>query len=752
MGRGGRGGDAGGGYTIGAVMLEVIASELSRGEGKRGLPLRRNRRQRRRADRGESSEDGEGVEGTNEAARTLVAPTSSACAVASDRLKNALGIGAPAPPTVAAPTSAQSLGISEADYEEAMQLQLQHQERRQQAAAEARAKEQETKARAEAEAEAKKAEVARHKAEQEGKAKAKAAEARKVQAQVEEAQRQSEAQERLREQSQKQKAAEVEARQREAQARYEAEQKAEQKAREQARRKKVRREAEAAEEEQAMKDAAARQAQSKAAGADAAEASVVEWGPERQRALELALKQFPPDTEKRWDKIAASVGLPREACVARYKQIKSALARKRAAAEPAPPAAPATTPAAATPAAPPAASRAASPGATPTAPPPTASADGWSVDQQQAFDSAAEKYHEREWGRKRWEKIAGNVPDKSAQQCEDHARQLKSNPGLLRGRNSGCKPSAPGPSAPPPPPPPQEMDWQGLVAEAQHAEAAQQQEADVKLVRNHSASSYCCPGLLPVLVKLKKALTEANSETPGVVFFKKILPSRTKGDGSRRTVTELQLEIDEDQPEPRKSIRLCATKGTMKQEVRVTISETAADGEKATLVRLQDAIDEALGRTEQEGGALEPEPEPQRRPCPAHEQLTEEELRQRILLEAERDENLTAEKIDGRLGDRAKDANDRRAEELRAAKCAAHKEDHTRKVEREKAADRQKQVASAGRKLRPKKEFVASTSRTGCAGKLDRGALGTGAHAKDRPGQKALMRAHAEDAASRGRY
>ena len=46
----------------------------------------------------------------------------------------------------------------------------------------------------------------------------------------------------------------------------------------------------------------------------------------------------------------------------------------------------------------------------------------------------------------------------------------------------------------------------------------------------------------------------------------------------------------------------------------------------------------------------------------------------------------------------------------------------------------------------------ASTSRTGCAGKLDRGALGTGAHAKDRPDQKALTRAHAEDAASRGRY
>ena len=206
------------------------------------------------------------------------------------------------------------------------------------------------------------------------------------------------------------------------------------------------------------------------------------------------------------------------------------------------------------------------------------------------------------------------------------SRQLKSNPGLLRGRKSGCKPSGPGPSAPPPPPPPQEMDWQGLVAEAQHEEDAQPQEADVKLVRNHSASSYC-PGLLPVLVKLKKALTEANSETPGVVFFKKILPSRTKGDGSRRTVTELQLEIDEDQPEPRKSIRLCATKGTMKQEVRVTISETAADGGKAPYVRLKDAIDEALGRIEQEGGALEPEPEPQRRPRPAHEQLTEEKTR-----------------------------------------------------------------------------------------------------------------------------
>lgn len=684
------------------------------------MPLRRNRRQRRR--QGETSEDGEGVEGTDEAAPALVAPTSSACAGASDHVKNLLGIGAPAPPPVAAPTLAQSLGLSEADYEEAMQLQLQHQERRKQAAAEARAKEQETKARAEAEAEAKKAEAARHKAEQEAKAKAKAAEARTLQAQADEAQRQAEEQERLREQSQKQKAAEVEARQREAQARYEAEQKAEQKkAREQARREKVRRDAEAAEEEQAKKDAAARRAQAKAAGEDAAQASVVEWGPERQRALELALKQFKQGTEKRWDNIAASVGLPREACLARCKQIKSELARERA----------------------PAASSAASSGATPTVPPPTASADGWSVDQQQAFDLAATKYHEREWGRKRWEKIASHVPGKSAQQCEDHARQLKSNPGLLRGRKSDCKPSEPGPSAPPP----QEKDWQGHVAEAQHEKAAERQNADVKVELEFNHSTFCCDELKLVLVKLQKALMAANSDSA----FKRIAPGRIKGDGSRKTVTELQLKIKGDTPDPSTNcFEICATKGTSKQDVFVTVSKTAADGEKAPYVRLQDAIDEALGRTEKEGGALEPEPEPQRRPRPA-KQRTDEEDRQRIHLLAERDENLTAEEIDGRLGDRAKDANDRRAEERRAANCATHKENHTRKVEREKAAKWEKQVASAERKLRPKKEFVASTSRTGCAGKLDRGALGTGAHAKDRLDQKALTRAHAEDAASRGR-
>ena len=359
---------------------------------------------------------------------------------------------------------------------------------------------------------------------------------------------------------------------------------------------------------------------------------------------------------------------------------------------------------------------------------------------------AAEKYHVRDWGREeRWEKIASHVPGKSAQQCEDHARQLKSNPGLLlRGRKSDCKLSEPGPSAPPPP---QEMDWQGHVAEAQHEKAAERQNADVKVELEFNHSTFCCDELKLVLVKLQKALMAANSDSA----FKRIAPGRIKGDGSRKTVTELQLKIKGDTPDPSTNcFEICATKGTSKQDVFVTVSKTAADGEKAPYVRLQDAIDEALGRAEKEGGALEPEPEPQRRPRPA-KQLTDEEERQRIHLLAERDENLTAEAIDGRLGDRAKDANDRRAEERRAANCAAHKENHTRKVEREKAAKREKQVASAERKLRAKKEFVASTSRTGCAGKLDRGALGTGAHAKDRPDQKALTRAHAEDAASRGR-
>ena len=61
------------------------------------------------------------------------------------------------------------------------------------------------------------------------------------------------------------------------------------------------------------------------------------------------------------------------------------------------------------------------------------------------------------------------------------------------------------------------------------------------------------------------------------------------------------------------------------------------------------------------------------------------------------------------------------AEKLRAANCAAHKEKHTRIVEREKAADQEKHVASASRKLRADKNFVESTSHTGSAGKLDGG-------------------------------
>ena len=85
------------------------------------------------------------------------------------------------------------------------------------------------------------------------------------------------------------------------------------------------------------------------------------------------------------------------------------------------------------------------------------------------------------------------------------------------------------------------------------------------------------------------------------------------------------------------------------------------------------------------------------------------------------------------------------------AKRAAHKEKHDRGVEAQKAAAKERNRASALRKLRADKNFIESTTHTGSAGKLDKGARGTGAFAKDREAERALVHAHAEAAAAKGR-
>lgn len=54
------------------------------------------------------------------------------------------------------------------------------------------------------------------------------------------------------------------------------------------------------------------------------------WGQTQQRALELAMIQFPKGTEERWDRIAACVpDKTKEECMHRYKQLVDLVKKKR---------------------------------------------------------------------------------------------------------------------------------------------------------------------------------------------------------------------------------------------------------------------------------------------------------------------------------------------------------------------------------------------------------------------------------------
>ncbi|XP_022258046.1 dnaJ homolog subfamily C member 1-like [Limulus polyphemus] len=54
------------------------------------------------------------------------------------------------------------------------------------------------------------------------------------------------------------------------------------------------------------------------------------WSQHQQRALELALQQFPKGTEERWERVAKSVpGKTKEECVLRFKVLAEMVKRKK---------------------------------------------------------------------------------------------------------------------------------------------------------------------------------------------------------------------------------------------------------------------------------------------------------------------------------------------------------------------------------------------------------------------------------------
>ena len=108
--------------------------------------------------------------------------------------------------------------------------------------------------------------------------------------------------------------------------------------------------------------------------------------------------------------------------------------------------------------------------------------------------------------------------------------------------------------------------------------------------------------------------------------------------------------------------------------------------------------------------------------------------------------------LEATVGPRSKVANRSAAAQLELERRREHKAKHEHEKAAMAHATSEKNVAAATRKLRAIKGCMDSTTHTGSAGHLDKGAMGTGAYASDREAQKALIRAHAEDAAARKRF
>ena len=268
-------------------------------------------------------------------------------------------------------------------------------------------------------------------------------------------------------------------------------------------------------------------------------------------------------------------------------------------------------------------------------------------------------------------------------------------------------------------------------------------ESRVTLVRNHSSH---VEDLWPVLQRLQNIL--CRSEMAG---FKKITPAQMKRRACR-PVDRLQLLIQE---QTASGFRLVALKGQTEQQIFVLAEGQNAFREMAPRNTLQDAIDEAVG--EDVGGEVPTsavrESSSARRDKPVV-QLTEAELKQRLLQRygTERLDQEADTVLEAVVGPKSKAANRATAAEIEVETRREHKTKFEQQKEAVAHANSEKNIAAATRKLRAIKGCMDSTTHTSSAGHLDKGAIGTGAHANDREAQKALVRAHAEDAAARKRY
>jgi len=217
--------------------------------------------------------------------------------------------------------------------------------------------------------------------------------------------------------------------------------------------------------------------------------------------------------------------------------------------------------------------------------------------------------------------------------------------------------------------------------------------------------------------------------------------------------TQGQVRIEE---QTISGYRLVALKGRMEQQVFVTADGQHAARDVAAWSKLQAAIEEALGEHSgavlpMDGGAAPSVAEAG--PSKPAVALTDEELKQRLLQRYSVERELEADAVlEATVGPRSRDANRSAAAQLELETRREHKAKHEREKEAMAHATSEKNVAAATRKLRSVKGCMDSTTHTGSAGHLDKGSLGTGSYASDREAQKALVRAHAEDAAARKRF
>lgn len=457
------------------------------------------------------------------------------------------------------------------------------------------------------------------------------------------------------------------------------------------------------------------------------------WSKEQQHALEVALSNHPVSTfsgtpNERWERIAEAVpGKTRSQCLKRYKELTAAVKKKKADE--------AAGEQAATSTAHDSVSSACTSSSPPPAAPHAALEDDWTEEAFNALLKAEKKHPATDYpGRQeeRFAAISERVAGKTPSQCKKLLRD-PSRFRQLQAMFAARKVTATA-STPPPPPLPQQESWRTDFAEELAEEWAVGRSLRVSLVRNHSTY---LEGLWPILQALQLILSR-----PEMGGFKKIMPAQI-----RRLACvprdKLTITITEETPT---GYRLTARKGRMEQLIFVTVNGTANSGEIAPRNQLSAAIDEVLGEgTDIAVSAVTEEDGPASQRAKSAVELTDEEVKQRLLQRygTERQGVEADAVLEASVGPASKDANRGAAAQLELERRRNLKAKHERDKAAMAAAEEEKKVVAATRKLRAIKGCMDSTTHTGSAAHLD---------SADKNAQKALVRAHAEDAAARRRY